>query len=193
MPWAEMIHSGIAGWVARQRDADGRLVAAPDHTWEGVGEIEIDPADDRCLWAKRGPGILLSSREGRTADLFSRAELGSCDLYLEFLIPAESNVGVYLIGQYEVPLGDEPPETGDWQTLELTFLAPRFDESGRKSANARLERVLLNGTPLHERIEFPGPTRGALSRHDLARGPLRLRGDHGPIAFRDIRVRTIFE
>jgi hypothetical protein len=228
--WADMIHTGIAGWVARQRDADRRWIAAPDHTWEGVGEIELDPADDHCLWAKRGSGILLSSRDGKTADLFSRAELGSCELYLEFCIPVKSNSGVYLLGQYEIQIVDSyglpddelkygscggiyarwiaetrtpydghPPRTnaalpaGEWQTLEVVFRAPRFDDAGRKVANARFERVALNDVLIHENVECTGPTRGALSEVDLPRGPLRLQGDHGPVAYRDIRMRTIFE
>jgi 3-keto-disaccharide hydrolase len=228
--WGEMIHSGIAGWIARERDGDRRWVAAPDHTWEGVGEIEVDPTDDNCLWAKRGSGILLSSRDGKTADLFSRAELGSCELYLEFCIPVESTSGVYLLGQYEVQIVDSyglsddeldyascggicarwvaetrtsydghPPRTnaalpaGEWQTLEIEFHAPRFDDAGRKVANARFERVRLNDVLIHEKVECSGPTRGSWSDVELPRGPLRLQGDHGPVAFRDIRMRTIFE
>ena len=225
-----MIHTGIAGWIARERDADRRWVAAPDHTWEGVGEIELDPADDRCLWAKRGSGILLNSREGKTADLFSRAELGSCELYLEFCVPVKSNSGVYLLGQYEIQIVDSygrpddqltysscggiyarwnaetrtaydghPPRTnaalpaGEWQSLDIVFRAPRFDDAGRKIANARFERVSLNDVLIHENVECTGPTRGAWSDVELPRGPLRLQGDHGPVAYRDIRMRTIFE
>jgi hypothetical protein len=213
-----MILTGIAGWVPRVRQPDGRWLSAPEHTWEGVGEVEIDPADDRNLWAKRGPGILLSSREGTTADLFSRAELGSFDLYLEFLIPVESGSGVYLLGQYEVRIADthelaedeltdeasggiegHPPLANaalppfEWQTLELTFRAPRFDDAGRKTANAQIEQVKLNDILVHGLVELPGPTAGALVEVDVPRGPIRLRGDVGPVAFRDIRMRTIFE
>jgi len=228
--WGEMIHNGIQGWIARERDADRRWVAAPDHTWMGAAEVELDPADDHDLWAKRGSGNLASSGDGRTADLFSRAELGSCELYLEFLIPMESSSGVYLLGQYEIEIADSygladeeltyeacgginarwdpeakapfdghPPLTNaalpasEWQTLSLVFRAPRFDDEGRKIANARFERVELNDVLIHENVELSGPTRGAWSPVEVARGPLRLQGDHGPVAYRDIRVRTIFE
>jgi hypothetical protein len=212
-----MIHTGIQGWIARERQPDGRWAAPLEHSWEGVGEIEIDPADDRNIWAKRGPGILLSSREGATADVFSRSELGSFDLYMEFLIAVESGSGVFLLGQYEIRIADtheladdeltdaacggiegHPPLANaalpphEWQTLELTFRAPRFDD-GRKTANARIEQVKLNDTLIHELVELAGPTPGALVEGDVPRGPLRLRGDIGPVAFRDIRVRTIFE
>jgi hypothetical protein len=217
--WADMVHNGIQGWIARERDATGRWVAAPEHTWMGAAEVELDPADDRCLWAKRGSGNLASPDDGRTADLFSRAELGSCDLYLEFLLPIESSSAVYLLGQFGIALvadtheltDDEltdescggieghPPLTSaalppsEWQTLELTFRAPRFDDDGNKAANARFERVLLNDTLIHADVECPRPTRGAMSDVELARGPLRLVGSQGPVAFRDVRMRTIFE
>jgi hypothetical protein len=219
-----MIHNGIQGWIARERDAQGRWTASPEHTWMGAAEVELDPADDRDLWAKRGSGNLASWGDGRTGDLFSRSELGSCELYLEFMIPAESSSGIYLLGNYEIEIADtnelsddeltpdscggipagpdaegHPPMAnaalpfGEWQTLELVFRAPRFDDDGRKVANARFERVLLNDTVIHENVECTGPTRGAWSDVEAARGPLRLQGDQGPVAFRDVRMRTLFE
>ena len=117
--WGEMIHSGIAGWVARERDAQRRWVAAPEHTWEGVGEIEIDPADEYSLWAKRGRGILISSREGKTADPSPAPKvLAAGELRLEFCIPTESNSGVYLLGQYEIQIVDSHEQADDELTYE---------------------------------------------------------------------------
>jgi hypothetical protein len=219
-----MIHNGIQGWIARERDADGRWTASPEHTWMGAAEVELDPADDRDLWAKRGSGNLASWGDGRTGDLFSRAELGSIELYLEFMIPAESSSGIYLLGNYEIEIADTneltddeltpescggipagpgfeglPPLTnaalpfGEWQTIELVFRRPQFDEDGRKVSNARFDRVLLNDTLIHEGVEVPGPTGGAWTEAEIERGPLRLEGSKGPVAFRDIRLKTIVE
>jgi hypothetical protein len=222
--WAEMVHNGIQGWIARERDAEGRWTASPEHTWMGAAEVELDPADDRDLWAKRGSGNLASWGDGRTGDLFSRAELGSYELYLEFMIPAESRSGVYLLGRYKIEIADTnelsedelTPEScggipvgrdggghvplanaalpfGEWQTLQVVFRAPRFDDDGRKVANARFERVLLNDVLIHESVECAEPSPGALSDDEEARGPLRLQGSEGPVAFRDVRMRTLFE
>lgn len=80
---------------------------------------------------------------------------------------------------------------GTWQTFDVLFHAPRFAASGEKRANARFERLLHNGVVIQENVECSGPTRGAWQPHDIARGPLRLQGDHGPVAYRNIRLRPL--
>jgi hypothetical protein len=77
---------------------------------------------------------------------------------------------------------------GLWQHLKLSFQAPRFNENGEKIENARLLRAELNGVLIHENVELSGPTRGAISEEEAATGPLRLQGDHGAVAFRNIVV-----
>jgi hypothetical protein len=75
---------------------------------------------------------------------------------------------------------------GLWQHLKISFQAPRFDNAGNKIENARMLRVELNGITIHENVEMYGPTRGAMGA-EKAFGPLRIQGDHGPVAFRNIR------
>ncbi|WP_165864762.1 3-keto-disaccharide hydrolase [Rufibacter latericius] len=77
---------------------------------------------------------------------------------------------------------------GLWQHLKISFQAPRFDANGKKIENARLLLVQLNGVTIHEDLELFGPTRGAMSNDEKATGPLRLQGDHGAVAFRNIKV-----
>jgi hypothetical protein len=76
---------------------------------------------------------------------------------------------------------------GLWQHLKISFQAPRFDAGGKKIANARMLRIELNGVTIHEDVELMGPTRGAASA-EKATGPLRLQGDHGAVAFRNITI-----
>lgn len=78
---------------------------------------------------------------------------------------------------------------GLWQKLHVEFRAPRFDAAGNKVANARFVRVELNGAVLHENIELTGPTRGASEPGEAASGPIVIQGDHGPVAFRNIRFK----
>ena len=80
---------------------------------------------------------------------------------------------------------------GQWQTLDLIFKAPRFDRSGKKQANARFEKVVLNGQVVQENVELQAPTGHAWRLPEIRRGPLLLQADHGPVAFRNIRIRPL--
>jgi hypothetical protein len=84
-----------------------------------------------------------------------------------------------------------PP--GEWQTFDVVFRAPRFDADGEKVVNARFVKVVHNGTVVHENVKLSGPTRAATYRDEKPTGPLMLQGDHGPVAYRNIRLRPIAE
>lgn len=77
---------------------------------------------------------------------------------------------------------------GLWNRMEISFQAPRFDASGKKTANAKILFVKLNGLLIHENVELSGPTGGPLEENEVAAGPLRIQGDHGSVAFRNIEI-----
>jgi hypothetical protein len=83
----------------------------------------------------------------------------------------------------------KPP--GQWQTLDAVFIAPRFDGSGKKIANAKLIKVVLNGALIHETVELLHPTGHNWTKAEMAQGPLLLQADHGPVAFRNVRVKAV--
>jgi len=78
---------------------------------------------------------------------------------------------------------------GVWQHMEIKFRAPRFNEQGQKIDNARLEEVILNGKVIHTDLELIHPTGGAMSNEEAPFGPLRIQGDHGPVAIKNIRYK----
>jgi 3-keto-disaccharide hydrolase len=88
-----------------------------------------------------------------------------------------------------------PPRTnackqaGEWQTLDAIFVAPRFGPDGKKTANARLVKAVLNGELIHENVELLHPTGSNWVKPEIAKGPILLQADHGPVAFRNVRVR----
>jgi hypothetical protein len=98
--------------------------------------------------------------------------------------------------RYHLTDGGIPPRVnaakpaGEWQSLDIQFAAPRFDANGRKTSNAKFIRVELNNKLIHENVEVLAPT-GAAWRlvKEVARAPLLLQGDHGPVAFRGIQIR----
>ena len=84
-----------------------------------------------------------------------------------------------------------PP--GEWQSFDVTFRAPRFDANGKKIKNATFVKVAHNGQLIHENVEVTGPTRAAAFNDEKTTGPLMLQGDHGPVAYRHLRIRPLAE
>lgn len=80
---------------------------------------------------------------------------------------------------------------GEWQTLNVVFRAPSFDSAGKKTANAKIVRAVLNGQVIHENQELETPTGNLWKNAEVTAGPLLFQGDHGPVAFRNLRVRPI--
>ena len=193
--------------------------------WQVVGDVFMNPANEKMLSAKSGTGVIVNGPTGRTSHLLSKAEFGDIKAHIEFMVPKESNSGVYFMGRYEIQVFDSWKRTsayagiecggiyqrwddskdpkgfeghsprvnesrapGQWQTFDVVFRAPRFDVKGRKVSNARFETVVHNGVLVHEDIELTGPTRAGLYNNEKPTGPLMIQGDHGPIAYRNIRI-----
>ena len=127
------------------------------------------------------------------------------------------NSGVFLLGAYEIQVldsfenksyadgqasalyGFKPPlvnacrKPGEWQSYDIIFEAPRWDDAGKLVKKAYVT-VIHNGVVTHHRQEYLGPTghkRVANYDNVLAKGPIKLQ-DHGnPTRFRNIWVREL--
>jgi hypothetical protein len=80
---------------------------------------------------------------------------------------------------------------GEWQTFDIVFQAPRFDAAGKKTQNAKFASVKLNGQEIQKDVEVKGLTGGALDNEEKPTGPLLFQGDHGIVAFRNVRVKAV--
>jgi hypothetical protein len=80
---------------------------------------------------------------------------------------------------------------GEWQTLDITFRAPKFDAAGKKISNARFVKVVLNNHLVQDDVEIPYPTGDNWKNAEHPEGPILLQADHGPVAFRNLRVRPL--
>jgi hypothetical protein len=115
----------------------------------------------------------------------------------EVKYPGQECGGIYgrAIGDKTVeghsPLVNAGKAPGEWQTFDITFRAPRFASDGRKTSNAKIVKVLFNDKVIHENVELNGPTRSAMSTAEKATGPIMLQGNHGPVAFRNLRIMAI--
>ncbi|MEO7990465.1 MAG: family 16 glycoside hydrolase [Chryseolinea sp.] len=93
----------------------------------------------------------------------------------------------------KAPLSNPAKAPGLWQKMKISFRAPRFDAAGKKIANARFVSVELNGVKIHDNVEVPLPTGGPIENNEKAFGPLMIQGDHGPVAFRNIKYKLMRE
>lgn len=91
------------------------------------------------------------------------------------------------------PLSNPAKAPGLWQKLKIHFEAPKFNDKGEKIANAKFVTVLLNDVLIHSNVEVPLPTGGPISTEETAMGPLMIQGDHGPMAFRNIKYQLLEE
>lgn len=118
------------------------------------------------------------------------------------------NSGVYLQGRYEVQVLDsfglEPKDNEcggiysvaaprvnaclpplEWQTYDITFHAPGFDEEGNKFKDAEMT-VVHNGILIHDQVKVPAPTRGGKDKQESKLGGLMLQDHRNPVQYRNI-------
>ncbi len=77
---------------------------------------------------------------------------------------------------------------GQWQKLVIDFRAPRFDAAGNKIANAKFVKVTLNGQVVQDNVEIAHGTNVSRNAKEQPTGPIYLQGDHGAVAFRNLKV-----
>jgi hypothetical protein len=160
-------------------------------------------------------GHELINAEGGGVDTYSDYKHGDALIEVELMVPKGSNSGVYVMAEYEVQVFDSwgvekpgpgdigaiygaaPPRVnaakppGEWQKMTIDFRAPKFDAAGKKTANATFVKVTLNGEVIQENVEVKGPTPSCLTGKESATGPLMFQGDHGPVAYRNIKIKPI--
>lgn len=202
---------------------------SPSANWSVASSVAADFVKPNTITKKDGTGILVSiPGKGKNEDIFTTMEHGDIDLSVDFMMPKESNSGIYLQGRYEIQLLDSWGKTaltsgdlgsiyerwddarpagqqgydgvaprinvsrapGLWQNIRIAFQAPKFDGAGKKIANARIVRIILNGVTIIENAELQAPTRGSAFANEAAMGPLRIQGDHGAVALKNIRYST---
>jgi len=89
----------------------------------------------------------------------------------------------------QAPAFDAYRGAGQWHSLDLRFDAPLFDAAGRKTQNARLRQIMIDDVLLHDEVDLPGVSPGALFSDETPLGPLVISGTRGLVALRWITMR----
>jgi len=194
----------LDGWTTKQPGSFGH--------WK-VGIAQVNPDNPRELVAAPASGANgeMVNAGGHGIDIHTKEKFGDCTITLEVMVPRGSNSGIYVMGEYEIQIldssgkdrvgpgdmgglyGASAPKVnaskkpGQWQQYVIEFQAPKFQD-GKKVANARFLKVTLNGQVIHENVEMQRQTPGGVTGHEVPEGPLMFQGNHGSVAYRNIKI-----
>ena len=179
-------------------------VSAWEHVDKPGSHVEWIWADG-ALEVKPGSGNIVTKRS-----------FGSVRVHVEFNVDengqtgqANGNSGVYLQRRYEVQIlnsaGQKPADdlcgaiykikapdynmarpAGQWQTYDIEFHAPRWDQDGKKIESARMT-VYQNGTRIQDNVEVPHST-GAGLPESPGEAPLLLQDHFNKVRFRNVWI-----
>jgi len=196
---AQLVFNGkdLSEWTTKQSSGKG-------DKWV-VGKAQVSPDNPKMLVAAEGRGEMINLTP----------EHGDCRIELQVMVPQGSNSGIYVMGEYEIQVldswgrqrmtggdmgavyGASPPKVnaskkpGQWQKYVIDFQAPKFDSSNQKKENAKLLKVELNGQLLHQNVILNKETPGGVKGKEEPDGPLMFQGNHGPVAYRNIIVKSL--
>ncbi len=204
--WALGLERGSA------RPQSTRAKLSPEETADGFRPLfdgvdlngwHLREASGPASWSVQN-GMLVNSvpEGGHGTDLVSDEKFLNFTARYEYLIPPHSNSGFYLRGREEVQILDdgdatEPSKTsngsiynhtapskmvsrkpGQWQTVEATITGDKVT-------------VILNGEKIIDNVTVERPTGGELDNNVNDPGPILLQGDHGAVAFRNLRLKPL--
>ncbi|MCP4509077.1 MAG: DUF1080 domain-containing protein, partial [Fuerstiella sp.] len=183
------------------------------------GAVVLFDGSDLDQW-QGGPWTINDGNmETVEGDLMTRQGFGDCKLHVEWRIvdpDSHGNSGIYLMNLYEVQIfnshndrapiyadgqaasiyGQFPPlvnacrEPGQWESFDITFHRPRFDESGELTNPATVS-LLHNGILVQDRVALTGPTfhkqRPPYQKH-IDKLPFHLQYHGDQLQFRNIWI-----
>ncbi|HWP44609.1 MAG TPA: DUF1080 domain-containing protein [Blastocatellia bacterium] len=184
--WRSVKDGGDAKWLV----GDGYVEVAPQ-TGDIATREEFGDCQLHIEWAT--PAEVKGEGQGRGNSgvfLMERYEVQVLDSF---------NNKTYYHGQagaiykQHAPLVNASRKPGEWQSYDIIFKAPRFDEQGKVIERARIT-VLHNGVLIQNNAEIYGNTWHDRPALYVAHGPkasLKLQ-DHGnPVRYRNIWIRQL--
>lgn len=178
---------------ARWKVENGYMEAVKDsgslRTKDEFGDFQL-----HLEFAEPSPGKGESQNRGNSGVIiYGRFEVQVLDSY-DNRTYADGQCGA-MYGQFP-PLANASKKSGEWQSYDIVFEAPRWDSDGKLTKKANVT-VIHNGVLLHHKKEFIGEVKhkevATYGKPFPPHGPIVLQ-DHGnPIRFRNIWIRNLGE
>jgi hypothetical protein len=176
------------GSPAKWKIADGYFEVAPKthdiFTRQPFGDMQL-----HVEFAEPSPPVGEDQDRGNSGVIIMGLyEIQVLDSYKSKTYPDGQAGAVY--GQYP-PLVNASRPPGQWQTYDIVFHAPRFDNAG-KLLRAADVTVLHNGVLVQDHVEILGPTAtGEPYKAHAEKLPLELQDHNHPVRYRNIWVREL--
>ncbi|MEX2215347.1 MAG: DUF1080 domain-containing protein [Phycisphaeraceae bacterium] len=197
--------------------ADGKPPKDAVILFDGNSQEAFTRDDGKEPAWKLADGELIITEGG--GNLVSKHQFASAHMHIEFNLPDDpkqkGNSGVYIHKLYEVQIIDSfnknpykpaqqcasiytlsPPsknvckKPGEWQTLDIQFIAPRLDKDGKLESPARIS-VWHNGVEVQKDVEVKDGTGGAKGKPIVAKGPMLLQNHGSAVRFRNLWIREL--
>lgn len=182
---------GLPGWKI---EADGAMTVV-----KGSGDLETKEAFGDCQFHLefREPSIIAGSNQTRGNSgiwFMSNYEMQILDNYNN---PTYVNGMVGSLYKQHIPLVAAGRKPGEWQTYDILFTAPQFNDNGSLASPARIT-AFLNGILVQNNVIVYGPVEWiGLPKYvkHANKLPIYLQ-DHGfdggePVSFRNIWIRPL--
>lgn len=184
--WQSAKDSSSVSWSL---NGDGSMTVRP-----GAGDIVTKKAFGDCQLHLefREPSVVKGESQGRgNSGIFlqNRYEIQVLDCYQNRTYSNGQTASVY---KQSIPLVNACRKPGEWQTYDILFTAPRFNNDGIVIAPARVT-VIHNGVVAQLNTEIKGPTEyiGLPNYKAHGKSGIKLQ-DHGDlVSFRNIWIREL--
>jgi hypothetical protein len=160
------------------------------------------PDGNKSWSVQRGILCNVLAPNAHGTDIYSTGKYKDFIVRYEYQVPPGSNSGFYLRGRYEIQIFDNSNKDGHEKGLNgdiynvASCAIPAVRKAGQwQQVEARMIgnkiTVILNGVKVHEDVVVEHGTGSHLDDNVNEPGPILLQGDHGSVAFRNIRIKTL--
>jgi len=184
--WRGVKEGGDAPWAIK----DGYVEVVPK-TGDIATKDEFGDCQLHVEWA--APAEVKSEGQGRgNSGVFfmERYEVQILDSYENKTYAHGQAAAVY---KQHAPLVNASRKPGEWQTYDIVFRAPQFDDDGKIVQRARVT-VLHNGVLVQDHVEVLGSTAHNMPALYVAHAPKRplvLQNHGNPMRFRNVWIRPL--